>query len=63
MYASVFFFFFFLFFKMPVSNPRQESQAMWVVFIFQGLCVPPCPKYQCFCVQAHSAHHMRGQLI
>ena len=31
---------FFSFFKIPLSNPRLESQAMCTVFVFQGLSAP-----------------------
>ena len=35
--------FFSLFFKVLVSNPRPESQAVWAVFAFQGLSARPMP--------------------
>ena len=31
---------FFLFFKISLGNPRLESQAVWAVFVFQGLSAP-----------------------
>ena len=37
---------FFLLFKIPLSNPRLESQAMWAVFVFQALSAPPWPQWQ-----------------
>ena len=42
--ASSFPFFFFLLFKIPLSKPKTESQAMWAVFVFQGLSALPCPQ-------------------
>ena len=33
-----------MFFKILLGNPRPESQAVWAVFVFQGLSVPPCPR-------------------
>ena len=36
---------FFVFSKIPPSNPRLDSLAKWGVFIFQGLNVPPCPRF------------------
>ena len=36
---------FFLFFKIPPSTPGLPSQAVWAVFVFQGLSAPPCPQY------------------
>ena len=36
---------FFVFSKIPPSNPRLDSPAKWVAFIFQDLNVPPCPRF------------------